>query len=335
MQAVLSVGVIGTGGIAQSHINTIENLENIQLIAVMDIDAKRAEDTAVKYEAKAYNRLEDLLANPEIQAVHICTPHSFHADQVISAAEANKHVMVEKPMALTIADCNRMIAACDRSNKILMVGQVMRHYPVNLRIRELLTDGTIGKVGHLMRRRLSYFDPSQGASNYQKWYLDLEIGGICVLYCFGPHEYDILPWYLNSPVEEVYATGTASTKLYQGQKDSYTTMMTHQNGTVSVLSQSVVCHTSTHDQYIIGSQGSIMSTNQKLILNGEEVLVEGSASEGMKEQIKEFANCCLTNQKPDANGRSVRHTMAVIEAAKYSAERKEPVQVSEFEIATK
>ena len=78
-----------------------------------------------------------------------------------------------------------------------------------------------------------------------------------------------------------------------------------------------------------------MSTNQKLILNGEEVLVEGSASEGTKEQIKEFANCCLTNQKPDANGRSVRHTMAVIEAAKYSAERKEPVQVSEFEIATK
>jgi len=111
MQAVLSVGVIGTGGIAQSHINTIENLENIQLTAVMDIDAKRAEDTAVKYKAKAYNRLEDLLANPEIQAVHICTPHSFHADQVISAAEANKHVMVEKPMALTIADCNRMIDA--------------------------------------------------------------------------------------------------------------------------------------------------------------------------------------------------------------------------------
>lgn len=335
MQHALSVGVIGTGGIAQSHINAIKDLTNIQLVAVMDTDVKRAEETAVKYEVKAYNQLENLLANPEIQAVHVCTPHSFHVDQVILAAEANKHVMVEKPMALTVVDCDRMIDACDISNKILMVGQVMRHYPVNLRIREFITDGTIGKVGHLMRRRLSYFDPSQGKNNYQKWYLDLEIGGICVLYCFGPHEYDILPWYLNSPVKEVYATGTENTKLYQGQKDAYTTIMTHQNGAVSVLSQSVVCHTGVHDQYIIGSQGSIMSTNQKLFLNGEEVLVERSASEGMREQITEFANCCLTNQQPDANGRSVRHTMAVIEAAKYSAEREEPVQISEFEIDAK
>ena len=333
MQGVLSVGVIGTGGIAQSHINAIKDLENIRLVAVMDIDPKRAEETAVKYGAEAYNQLEDLLTNPDIQAVHVCTPHSFHANQVVSAAEADKHVMVEKPMALTVADCDRMIDACDRSNKILMAGQVMRHYPVNLRIRQLIADGTIGRVGHLMRRRFSYFDPSQRGNNYQKWYLDLEIGGVCVLYCFGPHEYDILPWYLDSPVVEVYATGTESTKLYQGQKDSYTTIMTHQNGAVSVLSQSVVCHTGAHDQYIIGSQGSIMSTSQKLILNGKEVSVKGSASDGMKEQIREFANCCLTNQKPDANGRSVRHTMAVIEAAKCSAERKSPVQMSEFEPA--
>jgi predicted dehydrogenase len=233
-----------------------------------------------------------------------------------------------------------MIDACERAGKILMVGQVMRYYPMNHKIRDMIAEGVIGEVGHLMRRRLSYFDTTKPDSNYPGWYLDLEVGGICVLYCFGPHEYDILHWYLNSPVVEVFARGTESTELYRGQKDSYTAMMTHANGAVSVLSQSVVCHTGAHDQYIIGSKGSMMISRGKLLLNGKEVPVEGTSREGMPNQVREFAECCLEERdlcfgyrvarKPDASGRSVRHTMAVIEAAKQSAERNEVVQVSEF-----
>ena len=108
-------------------------------------------------------------------------------------------------------------------------------------------------------------------------------------------------------------------------------MMTHENGAVSVLSQTVVCHTSTHDQYIVGSTGSMMLTGEKLTVNGKEVSAEGSSREGMSNQIREFATCCLEDREPDASGHSVRHSMAVIEAAKLSAERNAPVQMSEFE----
>jgi len=331
MSDVLSVGIIGAGGIAQSHMRAIEENDNIRLAAVMDVDAARAEASAVKYGGRAYSSLESLLEDPEVEAVHVCTPHSFHGDQVVAAAKAGKHVMVEKPMALTLSECDRMIEACEESGKILMVGQVMRYYPVNIMVRQMIAEGVIGEVGHLMRRRYGYFNPTGTGSNYPSWYLDLELGGICVLYCFGPHEYDILPWYLNSPVKEVYAAGTESTELYQGQRDSYTAILTHENGAVSVLSQSVVCHTGAHDQYIIGSKGSMMLTNQNLFLNGKEVTVEGTPGEGMRNQIREFATCCLEGYEPDASGRSVRHTMAVIEAAKQSAERNEPVQIAEFE----
>jgi len=72
-------------------------------------------------------------------------------------------------------------------------------------------------------------------------------------------------------------------------------------------------------------------SGDKLLLNGNEVSIEGSSNEGMRRQIHEFANRCLKGRQPDANGRSVRHTMAVIESAKQSAERNEPVLVSEFE----
>ena len=329
MGDVLSVGVIGAGGIAQSHMRGIQANDTIRLAAVMDVDAERVEASAKEYGARAYTTLEDLLGDPEVEGVHVCTPHSLHGDQVEAAAKAGKHVLVEKPMALTLGECDRMIEACEEAGKVLMVGQVLRHFPVNRKVKEMIAADEIGQVGHLMRRRISYFNPSRPGERH--WYMDLEIGGICVLYCFGPHEYDVLHWYMDSPIREVYARGTESTEIYRGQKDTYSVMMTHENGAVSVLLQSVVSHTGGHDQYIIGSKGSMMLTNQKLTVNGEEVAVEGSTSDGMPNQIGEFATCCLEGREPDSSGRSVRHTMAAIEAAKQSAERMEPVQVAEFE----
>ena len=331
MGDVLSVGVVGAGGIARSHMNAMGSCDTIRLAAVMDLYPEPAESAAKEFGGKAYADLDSMLADPEVEAVHVCTPHNQHGEQVVAAAKAGKHVLVEKPMALTLEACDQMIAACEDAGKVLMVGQVMRYYPISKKVKSLIAEGEIGDVGHLLRRRISYFNPSGGGANNAHWYLNLEVGGVCVLYCFGPHEYDLLHWYMDSPIVKVYAQGNESTSLYEGQKDSYTSVMNHENGAVSVLSQSVVSHTSAHDQFIMGSRGSMMLNHQKLLLNGEEVEIAGTTKEGMPNQIREFADCCLTGRTPDANGRSVRHTMAVIEASKQSAERDEAVMVSEFE----
>ena len=326
MKKILSVGLIGAGSIARGHVRGIEANDNIALAAVMDIDRRRALALANAHNARAYEKLDDLLNDPQVDAVHVCSIHNAHAEQVIAAARAGKHVLVEKPMALSVVECDRMIAACEAAGVALMVGQVMRHFPVNLKAKAVIRDGAIGEVGHIIRRRYSNFDPPD-----RSWYLDLELGGVCVLYCFGPHEYDILPWYLDSPVVKVYAQGSESAQRYAGQKDSYSTIMNHQNGAVSVLTQTVVTHTGAHDTHIVGSKGSIWMTNQKLTVNGEDVFLDETSQVGMPRQIGEFADCCLDGKVPDAHGRSVRHTMAVIEAAKRSAERGEPVMVSEFD----
>ena len=330
MGGVLSVGFIGAGGIARSHMQAISELESIQIAGVMDVDGGRAKEAADEFGGKACTDLDTLLNDPGVEAVHICTPHNQHEAQAVAAAQAGKHVLVEKPMALTPASCDAMIDACEAAGKVLMVGQVMRYYPISRKVKQLIADGAIGKVGHLMRRRYGHFNPP-GPEGKKHWYLDLETGGICVLYCFGPHEYDILHWYMDSPVTEVYARGTESTELYNGQKDTYTAMMTHANGAVSLLSQSVVCHSGAHDQYIIGSEGSMMFTHRGLTVNGEDIPIESPTGNGMRNQVDEFAACCLEGRTPDASGRSVRHTMAVIEAAKQSAERNAPVSVSEFD----
>ena len=327
MAEFLSVGIIGAGNVAQGHVRGIEANDTIRLAAVMDIDAGRAEAFANEHGARAYSGLDDLLNDPDVDAVHVCSIHKAHVEQVVAAAQAGKHVLVEKPMALSVAECDCMIAACETAGVVLMVGQVMRHFPVNLKVKEMIQAGAIGRVGHMIRRRYSNFDPPG-----RSWYLDLELGGICVLYCFGPHEYDILPWYIDSPVVKVYAQGSESTERYKGQNDSYSMIMTHEGGTVSTLTQTVVTHTSAHDTYVMGSEGSIWMSNQKLMVDGEEVPVEGTSKVGMPNQIGEFADCCLNDHVPDANGRSVRHTMAMIEATKLSAERDAPVFLAEFGI---
>nr|HRU06546.1 Gfo/Idh/MocA family oxidoreductase [Candidatus Brocadiia bacterium] len=291
------------------------------------VDAGRAQAAAAEFGGRACTDLDSVLSDPGIQAVHVCTPHNVHADQVVAAAKAGKHVLVEKPMALTVADCDRMIAACEAAGKLLMVGQVMRYYPVNRLARQMIADGVIGPVGHMMRRRFSNFNPTPPGSPTKHWYLDPAVGGVCVLFCFGPHEYDILPWYVQSPVVRVYSQGSESTELYKGQKDAYTTILTHACGAVSVISQCVVCLPRAQDQYIVGAKGSLFISGDQLLLNGEPVEVKGSLKEGMKNQVQEFADCVLQGRQPDANARSVRHTMAVIEAAKISAETNAPVNV--------
>ena len=135
MSDVLCVGMIGAGGIARSHMNAIAQNDNIRVVGVMDIDAGRAGSAAGEHGARAYTDLDALLADSEVEGVIVCTPHNQHGDQVVAAAEAGKHVLVEKPMALTVEACDRMIAACDRANRILMVGQVMRHYPVSRKVK--------------------------------------------------------------------------------------------------------------------------------------------------------------------------------------------------------
>ncbi|MBT4502835.1 MAG: Gfo/Idh/MocA family oxidoreductase [Gemmatimonadetes bacterium] len=326
MSDKLSVGFIGTGNIARSHMEAIKALEQIEIAAVMDVDMNRAQAAAEEYGGRACAGLDELLADESVQAVHVCTPHNQHVDQVVAAAQAGKHVLVEKPMALTLAGCDRMIAASKEAGKLLMVGQVLRYWPIYRKVREMVRAGKIGAVGHQMRRRYSRFNPGEG-----HWYLDPEEGGNCVLHAFGPHEYDVLHWMIDSPVAQVYARGTESAERLAGQCDSYSALMTHANGAVSMLSQTVSCHSGAWDQHVVGSLGSMFITSQKLMVDGEEVEVEGVAADGMRNQVAEFADCCLKRETPDASGESVRHTMAMIEAVQLSSARGEVVELAELD----
>ena len=119
--------------------------------------------------------------------------------------------------------------------------------------------------------------------------------------------------------------------LYEGQDDFFGSVLNHANSAVSVVTQSVVCRAGAGDQIIVGSEGTLQVNNREVKLNGEDVEVVGDTGDGMPNQVREFVTCCLEGGEPDANGRSVRHTMAILTAVALSAERGEAVDLKELD----
>ena len=124
---MINVGMIGCGRIAQvRHIPEYVANENARICGFYDINQERAGELAKKYQAKAYASYEELLADDTIDAVSVCAANSVHASITIAALKAGKHVLCEKPMAVTLEDCEAMAAASKQHGRILMIDQNQR-----------------------------------------------------------------------------------------------------------------------------------------------------------------------------------------------------------------
>ncbi len=141
----VGVGMIGSGYIARTCTECISKYnEGGRLVAVTG--GTRAPVLAEDYGMDVEPSLEALLSRSDVDAVLVATPHQVHAEQVIAAAEHGKHVLVEKPMATNVADCDAMIAACEKAGITLSVIQTLRYRVVFKRAKQLIDEGRIGKV---------------------------------------------------------------------------------------------------------------------------------------------------------------------------------------------
>ena len=144
--ARLKVGIVGAGSIASLHAKGYEQDDRAEILAVCDRDEDRAIQRALDWGARAYyTDFEQMLANPEIDAVEILTPHYLHAEQVLKALQAGKHVSVERPLALTMEEANQVVRAARQAGKILQVYEPCLFYKPLLDARNLIDAGEIGK----------------------------------------------------------------------------------------------------------------------------------------------------------------------------------------------
>ena len=211
MAKIIKVGIIGCGGIANSkHMPSLKKVADCEMIAFCDIIPERAEAAAAKFgttDAVCYSDYKELLKNPDIDVVHICTPNRSHSFITVDALEAGKHVMCEKPMAINSAEAQKMLDAQKRTGKKLTIGYQSRFREDSQYMKAEADAGTFGEIYYAkataLRRRAV---PTWGV-----FLNEYEQGG-GPLIDIGTHALDLTLWMMNN-YKPKYCLGTTYHKL--------------------------------------------------------------------------------------------------------------------------
>jgi predicted dehydrogenase len=199
--ARIGIGVLSYAhGHAHTYCQQLVKDDDVHLVACWDDDKKRGQEAAARYGMRYSPHPEDVLSDPAIQAVILTMETSRHAEFAVAAAQAKKEILLQKPMALSLADCDRIIAAVERAGVRLMMAFQMRRDPVNLKMKALLDEGAIGRVGILRRRHCLGVLFSEGFVNGPtRWHIDPE-KNMGMWMDDAVHAADFLYWFLGRPV---------------------------------------------------------------------------------------------------------------------------------------
>ena len=196
---MIRTALIGYGKVAHLHASALKKSKLAQLVAVCGRNQEKATSFAEQYEITAYTDLERMLSEQAIQAIVVCTPHPAHVDSAVLAAERGVHVLVEKPLASTLTDCDAMITAAENANVKLGVISQRRFYECALRVREALDSGKIGKPILGTVQMFGWRSESYYASDAWRGTWEHEGGGVLVNQ--APHQLDLLLWYMGEIAE--------------------------------------------------------------------------------------------------------------------------------------
>lgn len=327
----LGWGVIGIGNIVQSTIAPAMVAEpGCNLVASVSRDQGRADDFAAKFGAGfAYTDYEEMLANPEVEAVFIATPNGQHSDQVVAAAQAGKHVLCDKPLAINVAGAERAVAACREADVKLGVNFHYRHLPWVKDVTRMIGDGVIGDV------QVVHLEVGSGTRTYDNWRADPRMAGLGSIHNVGIHGLDYLRVILDSEPTEVMAMfdrapGSGSVEMLA------LVMLRFENGAMVYCNLNETVATPQNDIAIYGSGGRMVGTaftrsrsdGQLAVLTGDgETVIDYPAPEAHRLSVAAFTQAVLTDRQPDASGLDGLISAQVCEAISRSAQGGSLVEV--------
>ena len=189
------VAVLGAGFMGGMHAEVYRNLPNAKLVAILDRDLDKARKLATRYKVAAYSTAEDLFDQENIDVVDICLPTFLHHEYAVKAAREGKHILCEKPIALTIEDADEMIHTAEKTKVKLMIGQVLRFWPEYIKLKEIYDSGRLGKLRSITCIRLS---PTPDWA-WDNWLTDPERSGGALL-DLHIHDTDYLLYLLGKPL---------------------------------------------------------------------------------------------------------------------------------------
>lgn len=227
----MGFGIIGCGAISNMHAGAIKAIENAELIACTDVNEKSLADFSKKYDITPYNDFNDMLNDTKVDTVCVCTPSGLHKKFCVEAAKAGKHIVVEKPMALTTKDCDEIIKACDENNVKLEVISQNRFKDAFKLVKSLVEEGKLGRVVSADIYMKYYRSPEYyGASNWKgTWVMD----GGGALMNQGIHGVDILLFIMGN-VKSVFGYARTLARDIEVE-DTAAAVVEFENGALGVI----------------------------------------------------------------------------------------------------
>jgi UDP-N-acetylglucosamine 3-dehydrogenase len=329
----IQYGIIGLGFFGEKHAEVAACLPNVSLRAVCSQRDRRRKDIQRRLGVPVgYSDYRDLLADPDIEAVSVVTHVDDHLAPAVAALRAGKHVLLEKPMARTVADCDRIIAAADKSDRILMVGHICRFNPRYAAVRERTIAGALGRIVSLYARRNIPAARSRGV---------LEKVG--PLLGDGIHDTDLMLWMTGAKIESVYA----QTLSVRGLKypDIGWAMYRFDNGAIGVIENVWFLPDGTpfriHEQmeiigtdgaaYVHGGDMNVVVQTKKTIDSPDTIYwpeMHGEPTGALRTEMSYFVDCVACGEKPTVvTPQEARTAVAVLAAAEKSAEEGKVVKL--------
>jgi predicted dehydrogenase len=187
----LRIGLIGAGAVAPLHARAAALLPDAEMTAVCDLQPEAARAVARPIGAEVFTDYRALLQSGTTDAVIVNTPHALHREMAVAALEAGQHVLVEKPMATTLSDCDAMTAAAERTGRVLAVGQIQHFLPEKRALAVALRRGDIGPVRMVHDIRTTDYRPGSRSS----WFLSKDLAGGGAVMNIGAHCLDRVIWF--------------------------------------------------------------------------------------------------------------------------------------------
>lgn len=339
------VGVIGVGRFGENHVRAYVESPFSELVAIVDVDQQRAHALASKYNIeRCFTDFQELLDCTDVQAVSIATPADLHAGPAIAAAEAGKHILLEKPIATTLQDAEAIIEAARKNRCKLMVGHMLRFEVNCTSIHSALAEGAVGSPVAVISRFNNPITEARYAGQHVSPILHMMI-----------HTIDLSLWYMNRAPTRVFCTaarGRVHAEL--GHLDGCVVTIDFKDGGLAVnesfwclperfadwrVPQTLVPQVSDMQLEVICTDGVLYldapvtrlricdSEGWKFPQTTFRPIVRGELHGAFREEIQQFLICCSSEEEPLVSGQDAIAALRVALAAEESLESNAPVML--------
>lgn len=338
----IGIGIVGAGSVSEVHAEAVHQLDGARLASVYSRNRDNARQLAEKYETAFTADWEEFLKDDRVDAVSVCTPSGAHLEYSQSAAEAGKHVIVEKPIEVSLEKARRLIDACRQHHVHLSVIFQNRFIPDVRKMRDAIRSGVIGDV-HLADAYIKWFR-DQEYYDTGGWRGTLELDGGGALINQSIHTIDLLQWMVGD-VEEIYGQVGTFTHRMEGE-DTGVAVLRFANGALGVVEGATsVSPAQERRLEIHGTKGTaVLKGNRFALLTGEEQNQNEGESEGAgaaspfagfsvephKQQYADILQAIREGRESSVPGEEALKSLGIIQGI-YSASRKQqPVNLSDL-----